>query len=103
MYNRAWREDKIESLPRATSEESLAKLTKQRHRTPRDILQTIQRCGLMGEAASVKEELGYIRSWHQAHGYRGGLVLRELNCYPHAYSFDSDCCYLNPSAVTASE
>lgn len=38
------------------------------------------RNGLMGQRGrSVKDELDYIRKWHQDHGFKGGLVLRELD------------------------
>lgn len=44
------------------------------------VVPIIQRCGLMGRAApSVKTELDHIRQWHQDHGYKGGLVLRDLS------------------------
>lgn len=40
----------------------------------------IERTGLMGKSPSkrVKEELVSISKWHQEHGFRGGVVLREL-------------------------
>lgn len=48
----------------------------------REIQETMVRTGLMGTslpgAKSVKEELSVIRKWHQDHGFRGGIVLREL-------------------------
>ena len=78
-YNRKWREMEISNLPSAISSQSIEELTTKRDRTLDDILHTIQRCGLMGHSSSVKEELDRIRGWHQEHGYRGGLVVRELN------------------------
>ena len=41
---------------------------------------TVQRAGLMGQqqAVSVKAELDTIRTWHVQHGYKGGLVVRDL-------------------------
>lgn len=46
----------------------------------KDLLEMVERTGLMGKsgAKSVKEELEAIRKWHADHGYKGGLVLREL-------------------------
>mgnify|MGYP001463594330 CR=1 FL=1 len=45
-----------------------------------NVLETIiARNGLMGKQSTVKHELYRIRSWHQKHGFRGGIVLRELN------------------------
>ncbi len=44
------------------------------------VLETIiARNGLMGKQTTVKEELDDIRSWHQNHGYKGGVVLRDLS------------------------
>ena len=48
------------------------------NRTWQDLLETIQRCGLMGGTRSVKQDLDHIREWHHAHGYKGGVVLRDL-------------------------
>lgn len=46
-----------------------------------DLLDLMERTGQMGKsgARSVKEELDDIRKWHSDHGYKGGLVLRELS------------------------
>jgi hypothetical protein len=50
-------------------------------RNPADLVETMERTGLMGitGAKSVKEELDGIREWHTERGYKGGLVLRELS------------------------
>ena len=45
-----------------------------------DLISLVQRTGLMGifGAKSVKDELDCIRKWHHEHGFKGGLVLRDL-------------------------
>jgi pimeloyl-ACP methyl ester carboxylesterase len=43
-----------------------------------DLVQTIQRMGLMGKHKSVHAELDDIRKWHVDRGFKGGLVLRDL-------------------------
>lgn len=48
-------------------------------RNLKTLLETVERAGLMGKKPSVKDELDSIRKWHVDHGYRGGLVIRELN------------------------
>jgi Lipase (class 3) len=50
-------------------------------RSSQELLHVIERSGLMGQrpgTKSVKEELDVIRKWHADHGYKGGLVVREL-------------------------
>ena len=72
-YNRKWRKSKLAALPLASAE-VLGK-----HRDIREVLANIERSGLMGYQNSVKAELDFIREWHQERGYRGGLVVRELD------------------------
>jgi hypothetical protein len=43
-----------------------------------DVAEVVRRTGLMGSSHSVKNELDLIRKWHHDHGYKGGLVLRDL-------------------------
>ena len=50
-----------------------------RTRSIEELVYTMTRAGLMGNAKSVSQELDDIRKWHVEHGYKGGLVLRELN------------------------
>lgn len=71
LYVRYWRAEKLDHL------ESLSRLPPGRQ----DLLELMERTGLMGRsgAKSVKEELDDIRKWHHDHGYKGGLVLRELS------------------------
>ncbi len=70
LYVRHWRTRNLESI------ESLTRLPSGRE----DLLELMERTGLMGKSGSksVKEELDEIRKWHVDHGYKGGLVLREL-------------------------
>jgi len=49
----------------------------QPRRNLKNLLLTVKRAGLF-RGGSVKEELDSIRKWHIEHGFRGGLVLREL-------------------------
>lgn len=44
-----------------------------------DVVQTIQRMGLMGKHKSVHKELDDIRKWHVDRGFKGGLILRDLH------------------------
>jgi Lipase (class 3) len=44
-----------------------------------DLVQTIQRMGLMGKHKSVHAELEDIRKWHVHRGFKGGLILRDLH------------------------
>lgn len=55
-----------------------------------DIVTTLKRAKLMGTTrqAGVSAEVEDIRKWHAKHGYKGGLVLRELNTrLHHHYSY----------------
>lgn len=47
-------------------------------RSPTEVAQQVRRMGLMGTKYSVNDELDSIRQWHRAHGYHGGLVVRDL-------------------------
>jgi hypothetical protein len=73
-YVRQWRRKKLQELDYVNK-------TNFTQRNPQDLIVTMERTGLMGITAgakSVKEELEDIRQWHLEHGYKGGLVLREL-------------------------
>lgn len=48
------------------------------YRSLANVLETMERMGLMGTQRSVKMELATIRQWHTNHGYTGGVVLRDL-------------------------
>lgn len=82
VYVRQWRRQKLDELLDHSSFDQ----PEQQVRTPADLIETMERTGLMGKpspmgkrAQSVKEELDSIRQWHTDHGYKGGLVLRELS------------------------
>jgi hypothetical protein len=96
IYTRKWREDQLEKVPSAqdsgvffAEEENYGKrqqvsyLGNKIRREVYYIDTIIERMGLMGKSVpgskSVKEELNAIRAWHQARGYQGGVVLRELD------------------------
>lgn len=68
-----WRKHHMEELPLAS--ETILRT----QRNPHDLVQTMTRAKLMGSQTSVAQELDDIRKWHIEHGYKGGLVLRELN------------------------
>jgi hypothetical protein len=73
-YVRQWRHQKLQELDYVNQ-------TNFTQRNPQELIVTMERTGLMGITAgakSVKEELEHIRQWHLEHGYKGGLVLREL-------------------------
>jgi hypothetical protein len=68
IYARHYRQQKLQELDwNCFSERNLDELV--------DIM---ERNGLMGVTDSVKDELDYIQAWHTEHGYRGGLTLRDL-------------------------
>jgi hypothetical protein len=71
IFVRYWRSQKLAEM------EPLTRFPPGRE----DLLDLIERTGQMGKsgAKSVKEELNDIRKWHTDHGYKGGLVLRELS------------------------
>lgn len=73
--SRKYRKKLIQELPLAQSE-----VWKQHYsnRTLEDVKEVVRRTGLMGSSRSVKTELDIIRKWHHDHGYKGGLVLRDL-------------------------
>eukprot|EP00814_Leptocylindrus_danicus_P006985 CAMPEP_0116010790 /NCGR_PEP_ID=MMETSP0321-20121206/4200_1 /TAXON_ID=163516 /ORGANISM="Leptocylindrus danicus var. danicus, Strain B650" /LENGTH=466 /DNA_ID=CAMNT_0003479935 /DNA_START=2352 /DNA_END=3752 /DNA_ORIENTATION=+ len=71
--NRKWRNAKLAELPPASAE------TLGKHHDIKEVLTNVERSGLMGYQSSVKAELDFIREWHKERGYRGGLVVRELN------------------------
>jgi hypothetical protein len=74
---RKYRKQKIQELPLCTQSST----TWQEHypnRSLEDVQECVRRTGLMGTSASVKTELDRIRNWHHEHGYKGGLVLRDL-------------------------
>lgn len=99
VHTRKWREDHLNEVPNALNNGIfyLGKMHDQFHHNDlnnnhrnnnhntqiqRDILaldNIITRTGLMGKAQSVKDELDRIRTWHQDNGYKGGIVLRELD------------------------
>jgi len=96
IYTRKWREEQLEKVPSAlesgvffAEKENYGKrqkVTYVGHKIRREIYYIdtiIERMGLMGKSVpgskSVKEELDAIRAWHQARGYQGGVVLRELD------------------------
>lgn len=70
IYIRRWRADQLDRM------EPMTELPPGRE----DLLELMERTGQMGKsgAKSVKAELEDIRQWHTNHGYKGGLVLREL-------------------------
>lgn len=71
LVTRYWRRQKLEEL------EPMTRLPPGRE----DLLELMERTGQMGKSGSksVKRELDDIRKWHSDHGYKGGLVLRELS------------------------
>jgi hypothetical protein len=73
-YVRQFRRRKLQELDYVTS----SSLPQQRNLN--HLMETMERMGQMGQRGkkSVKDELGTIRKWHSDHGYKGGLVLREL-------------------------
>ena len=98
IYTRKWREDHLMDVPSVNesdfflgnSNNSSINNTKyngnhnhkEGKKLRRDLFvleKDIARNGLMGKSDSVKDDLDRIRSWHQAHGYKGGIVLRELS------------------------
>ena len=70
LYTRRWRSSQLDKM------NPLLSLPKDRE----DMLVHIERTGLMGRSRmkSVKAELQDIRRWHIDHGFKGGLVVREL-------------------------
>jgi len=92
IYTRHWRESLVKDVPLAAQsgaffagnmntrlqhpENDTINLTRDIH----ELDSIIERTGLMGKSSSkrVKEELICISKWHQEHGFRGGVVLREL-------------------------
>lgn len=94
IYTRKWREGHLVDVPSVNESdfyigsndsyniEKNHNYSKEGNKLRRDLLvleKDVARNGLMGKFDSVKDELEKIRSWHQKHGYRGGIVLRELN------------------------
>jgi hypothetical protein len=43
-----------------------------------NLLQFLQRTALMGKQDRMMDDLQQIRQWHVTHGFKGGLVLRDL-------------------------
>lgn len=96
LYTRKWRDEQLDKVPSAqesgvffAEKENYGKrkqvsyLGSKIRREIYYIDAIIERMGLMGKSVpgskSVKEELNAIRAWHQARGYQGGVVLRELD------------------------
>ena len=91
IYTRKWREDHLMELPLVDATHFLFEDkdydTNNHNNSKKEKLirnlhvlsSIIERNGLMGKQNTVKEELDHIRSWHQNHGYKGGVVLRELH------------------------
>lgn len=93
IYTRKWREDHLMELPLVDTnhfyfEEKVTTNNNSNHQNSKKnklkrnlhiLSSIIERNGLMGKKHTVKEELDHIRSWHQNHGYKGGVVLRELH------------------------
>ncbi len=96
IETRKWREDHLVEVSSALSnnykdtfyigenkvDENIIINRKKEKGIKRDLLileNIIARTGLMGKFHSVKDELDRVRLWHQENGYRGGIVLRELN------------------------
>jgi len=74
---RQWRHHHLEEL---ASWQELYKSPQHKNRTTDSITTTMKRAKLMGSVRmGVSQELENIRKWHTDHGYKGGLVLRELN------------------------
>jgi hypothetical protein len=71
FYIRKLRYQMIEGLPLAATVLS--------EKEQQELTQLAVRTSLMGRGKSVKGELNDIRKWHQDHGFKGGLVLRELD------------------------
>ena len=71
---RRFRNEKIRELPLVTD------VWEQYYpnRSIESVAEIIERAGLMGKHRSVKAELDDIRKWHTEHGFKGGLVLRDL-------------------------
>ena len=62
------REFRLNSLPSADKMK----------RSPDSLIELCERSRLVGKKSNVLHELEDIRQWHRDHGYRGGVVLREL-------------------------
>jgi pimeloyl-ACP methyl ester carboxylesterase len=78
---RKWRSHRINELP---SWQELYQVPAHYGRSTDSITTTLKRAMLMGrKRAGVSQELEDIRKWHVHHGYKGGLVLRELNTPLH--------------------
>ena len=78
---RKWRSDHVKDLP---SGQELYQIPAHQGRSTDSITTTLKRAMLMGrKRAGVSQELDDIRKWHVEHGYKGGLVLRELNTPLH--------------------
>ncbi|GKY90622.1 hypothetical protein MPSEU_000035700 [Mayamaea pseudoterrestris] len=75
---------KIQELPLATSE-TLSAAFNSSHDSSNNhylnlpkIWQLVQRTALMGKHQRMRDDLVNIRKWHLEHGFKGGLVLRDL-------------------------
>lgn len=95
IHTRKWREDHLIDVPLADDSDfffgdpehdhnnaSTNNTNRKKRKLKRNLhvlSSIIERNGLMGKSQTVKEELNSIRLWHQEHGYKGGIVLRELS------------------------
>jgi hypothetical protein len=73
--SRKYRKKRIHELPLADTAQWKQHYS---NRSLADVAEVVRRTGLMGSSKSVKTELDKIRKWHHDHGYKGGLVLRDL-------------------------
>lgn len=74
--SRKYRKKRIQELPIAGNSAEWKLMAG--GRSLADVAEVVRRTGLMGSSRSVKTELDRIRKWHHDHGYKGGLVLRDL-------------------------
>lgn len=74
---RQWRNQHLQELPEW---QTLSRTPQHTNRTVQELTRTMERAKLMGKVQDgVSRELEDIRAWHTENGYKGGLVLRELN------------------------
>lgn len=85
---RTWRNQHIQELP---DWQELLKSPHHKNRNIDELTTTMKRSKLMGTIKQgVSQELEDIRKWHVDHGYKGGLVLRELNTPIFSHHHDDD-------------
>lgn len=71
IFTRTWRRQRLDE--RTAASEAVDQRQLQQWRVD------CERAGLIGKAKSVAHELDHLRAWHAQNGFKGGLVLRELD------------------------